>query len=157
MTMAGKISKQSKQRRPGSLEEEAVLNVFRTAEVLNQGSEAFLKIYGLTRTQYNVLRILRGAGPEGMPCSQLGERMIARDPDITRLLDRMESGGFVERARSCKDRRIVNTRITSKALKLIGEMDQPLMELLNAKLGCLGKSGLSQLIDLLERTRNAWQ
>jgi DNA-binding MarR family transcriptional regulator len=155
--MASKLAEESKQRRSGSLEEEAVLNVFRTAEVLNQGAEAFLKAYGLTRTQYNVLRILRGAGPEGMPCSQLGERMIARDPDITRLLDRMESGGFVERARSCKDRRIVNTRITSKALKLIGEMDQPLIKLLHSKLGRLGKSRISQLIDLLEQTCDAWQ
>src|ERR1700744_6638827 len=155
--MANSSPEKPQKRRSGDLEEQAVLNVLRTAEVLNQQAELFLKAFGLTRTQYNVLRILRGADADGMPCSQLADRMIARDPDITRLIDRMQSNGLVERARSCTDRRVVNTRITPKALTLIGEIDQPLQELLRSKLGRLGKSNLAQLIDLLQQTCEIWR
>src|SRR6266853_5071401 len=89
-----------------SREAEAYLSLLRTADALQTRVEAKLKEFGLTGTQYNALRILRGAGPEGLPCSEIGERMITHDPDITRLLNRLEDRGFVGRSRAKHDRRI---------------------------------------------------
>jgi DNA-binding MarR family transcriptional regulator len=95
-----------KQRVPfTSREQEAYLSLLRTADALQARVEARLKEFGLTGTQYNALRILRGAGPEGLPCCEIGERMITHDPDITRLLNRLEDRGFVERTRARHDRR----------------------------------------------------
>ena len=95
-----------------SLGEEAFLNLQRTADAFMRGFEETLRPFGLTQTQYNVLRILRGARPHGLPCRELGERMITRDPDVTRLLDRLETRGLVARSRDAKDRRVIFTRIT---------------------------------------------
>lgn len=153
--MAGKLANEIKQRSFASPEAEAALNIFKTAETLGQKVNEFLKDFGMTSTQYNVLRILRGAGCSGLPCSQLGERMITRDPDITRLLDRMEKNGWVVRQRGCQDRRVVIARITDEALALIGGMDQPLSEKLNSTLGQLGSHRLTTLISLLEDVRQA--
>src|SRR5215471_12619391 len=89
-----------KQTRPFSgPEQEAYLSLLRTTDKLQTAIEGELKKFGLTGTQYNALRILRGAGAEGLPCSEIGERMITRDPDITRLLDRLQKRGLVERIR----------------------------------------------------------
>src|ERR1700678_3235017 len=102
-----------KQKAPfTSREQEAYLSLLRTTDALQTQSEAGLKDFGLTGTQYNALRILRGAGPEGLPCREIGERMITHDPDITRLLDRLEERGFVERARAKNDRRVIYGKIT---------------------------------------------
>jgi DNA-binding MarR family transcriptional regulator len=124
--------------------EEAFLNLQRTAAALMDGFEEMLKPYGLTHTQYNVLRILRGAGEEGLPCRELGERMITRDPDVTRLVDRMEKRGLVLRARTSRDRRIIFTRITEAGLALLSKLDEPVAEFHSR-----------HLIDLLESARNA--
>ena len=121
--------------------------------MLGQRVNEFLREFGMTSTQYNVLRILRGAGCSGLACSQLGERMITHDPDITRLLDRMENSGWVLRQRSCQDRRVVIAKITEDALTLIGKMDEPLAERLKSTLGQLGSPALTTLIDLLENVR----
>src|ERR1700674_2592804 len=94
------------------LEAQVFVSLLRTADALARGAESLLKPTGLSATQYNVLRILRGAGKEGLACREVGCRMISRDPDITRLLDRMESRGLIARARGEEDRRVVKTRIT---------------------------------------------
>ena len=113
--MSGKLTKELGQTKPFALrEEEAFLNLARTFEFLQQQLADLLKQFQLTPTQYNVLRILRGAGEEGVTCSQAAERMLTPDPDMTRLLDRMENRSLIQRERSRQDRRIVITRITGK-------------------------------------------
>jgi DNA-binding MarR family transcriptional regulator len=152
--VSGKLSVEINQSKPfGLVEEEAALNVMRTAEVMGQWKNAFFKDFGLSHTQYNVLRILRGAGGEGLPCSQLGERMITKDPDVTRLLDRMEARELVLRERSSEDRRVVVTKISRKGLKLLDEIAQPLQAQLKSTLGTISKTKLLDLIELLERVR----
>ena len=125
-----------------------------TAYQLKCVVSATLKPFDLTAEQYNVLRILKGAGENGMACGEIGERMIRRDPDITRLLDRMEQRGWVERARNGKDRRVVTSRITDKGAKLAAQMEQPLLDLHRRQLGKLGEKGLRTLIELLETVRS---
>ena len=153
--MAGKLITEIKQTKPFDLvEEEAVLDIARTAEVLGQIMAEFMRDYQLSPTQYNVLRILRGAGEAGATCSQIGERMISHDPDITRLLDRLESRGLIARERCKEDRRVVKTRITQEGSGLLGRIDDPLRTLLRARLGGIGESRLSALIDQLEQIRD---
>ena len=101
-----------------SREQEAYLSLLRTADALQAQVEGKLKEFGLTGTQYNALRILRGAGPDGLPCREIGERMITHDPDITRLFNRLEDRGFVERTRARHDRRVIYGKITAAGLKL---------------------------------------
>ncbi|HLB86731.1 MAG TPA: MarR family transcriptional regulator, partial [Terriglobales bacterium] len=93
--------------------------LLRAAERLSQDAEQLVKEYGLTGTQYNVLRILRGAEPAGLPCKGISDRMISHDPDMTRLLDRMEKRGLITRERQFDDRRVVKTRITSEGLDIL--------------------------------------
>ena len=125
----------------------------RTADALQTQVEARLKEFGLTGTQYNALRILRGAGQEGLPCREIGERMITRDPDVTRLLDRLEDRGFVQRARAKLDRRVIYGKITAAGLKLLREMDGPLEKFGREMLRHVGQDKLKQLIELLELVR----
>jgi len=133
-----------------------MLNVVRTAEVLQRAVADFLKEFDLSAVQYNVLRILRGAGTAGATCSQIGERLLTHDPDITRLLDRMESRGLLERARSTEDRRVVITRISPSGLALVGKIDRPLTELIRNRLGNFGRDALAGMITGLERMREAF-
>jgi len=135
------------------LEEQVFVNVMRTADALARGGEALLKPTGLSATQYNVLRILRGAGTQGLACREVGCRMISRDPDITRLLDRMESRGLIARAREEQDRRVVKTRITPEGLRVLAELDAPVQELHRRQLHHLLAKELRQLSRLLERVR----
>src|SRR5258705_13749610 len=136
-----------------SREQEAYLSVLRTADALQSQVEAKLKEFGLTGTQYNALRILRGAGPEGIPCSEIGERMITRDPDVTRLLDRLQKRGLVERSRGKQDRRVIYGKITTAGLKLLREMDAPLEKHGRELLRHVSQTDLKLLIDLLEQVR----
>jgi len=129
------------------------MNLQRTADYLLRGVEEALKPAGLTPSQYNVLRILRGAGPDGLSCREIAERMLTRDPDMTRLLDRLEQRGLVSRARSTSDRRVVVTRITASAMKLLASLDEPIEELHRKQLRHLGREGLKQLTALLEEAR----
>jgi DNA-binding MarR family transcriptional regulator len=143
-----------KQQRPfESLEQEALLNVLRTADALMQEIAAVLKPFKLSHSQYNVLRILRGASPDGLACQELSERMISRDPDITRLLDRLEARGLVTRTRDQKDRRIVTVRITPEGLRLLETLDKPMAEADRHPLQHLGEQRLRTLIKLLELAR----
>jgi DNA-binding MarR family transcriptional regulator len=135
------------------LEAEVFVNLFRAADALARGAESLLKSTGLSGAQYNVLRILRGAGSEGLACSEIGCRMISRDPDITRLLDRMESRGLIARARGKEDRRVVKTRITAEGLRVLEKLDAPVRELHRRQLHHIPAKELRQLSRLLERVR----
>ena len=149
-----RLQAELKQKIPfGSREQEAYLALLRTADALQSNIEAKLKEFGLTGTQYNALRILRGAGAEGLPCSEVGERMITRDPDITRLLDRLQKRGLVERSQGKRDRRVVCGKITAAGLKLLREMDRPIEKHGREMLRHVGQEKLEQLIDLLELVR----
>ncbi len=154
--MSGRIKTEIKQTKPfSSLEVEAMINLQRTADVMTRCFAEALKEIDLSPTQYNVLRILRGAGTKGLSCCEIGERMITKDPDITRLLDRMEKRGLVRRARDTQDRRVVTTRITPEGALLAEKMAQPLNDLTRRQLSHLGQKGLRDLIDLLERARES--
>lgn len=133
-----------------SLEEQAFVALQRTADQLARRVAEMLKPYGLSPTQYNALRILRGAGPPGLACRQLGERMINRDPDITRLVDRLQRRGLVERGRGTQDRRVITTRITAAGLAALKELDGPIAEYHRRLLGHLGGRRLHSLIRLLQ-------
>jgi MarR family transcriptional regulator, organic hydroperoxide resistance regulator len=137
-----------------SREQEAYLALLRTADALQTEVEAWLKEFGLTGTQYNALRILRGAGPEGLPCREIGQRMITHDPDITRLLNRLEDRGFVKRTRAKNDRRVICGKITPAGLKLLREMDSPLEKRGREMLRHVGQEKLEELIELLELVRS---
>jgi MarR family transcriptional regulator, organic hydroperoxide resistance regulator len=152
--MAAQLQSELMQQKPfESLEQEALLNVLRTADVLMQRIAAVLKPFKLSHSQYNVLRILRGAGPDGLACQEVAERMISRDPDITRLLDRLEVRGLVTRMRDQKDRRVVTVRITPEGLRLLEALDQPIAEVDRQPLQHLGEQRLRTLIKLLELAR----
>jgi DNA-binding MarR family transcriptional regulator len=139
------------------IEEEALLNVVRTAEVLQGAIADFLKEFDLSPVQYNVLRILRGAGAAGATCSQIGERLLTRDPDITRLLDRMEARELIVRERSKEDRRVVIARISERGAALVGSIDQPLRKLNKSRLREFAEDELAGLIAGLERLRAAFE
>jgi DNA-binding MarR family transcriptional regulator len=152
--VVGRLSDEIKQGRPfASLEEEALLGIQRTASVLDQVVAEALKPYDLSITQYNALRILRGAGAAGLACQEISERMITRDPDITRLLDRLEARKLIERSRSPRDRRVVLVRISEQGRRLLSTMDSSITGLPKRVLGHLGKRRVKLLIELLERAR----
>jgi DNA-binding MarR family transcriptional regulator len=139
-------------RRLGSREEAAFVDLLRTCDLLSRAPAQILKAEDLSPTQYNVLRILRGS-PEGLTCGEIARRMITRDPDVTRLLDRMEKRGLISRSRDGKDRRTVMGRITPKGRELLDHLDEPIQETHRKQLGHLGRSRLSALTELLAATR----
>jgi DNA-binding MarR family transcriptional regulator len=139
-------------RRIGSREEDAFLDLLRTCDLLSRGLAHLLKSEDISATQYNVLRILRGS-PAGLPCGEIASRMITRDPDVTRLLDRLERRGLISRSRDAKDRRAVVARITPEGLKLLERLDEPIQEGHRKQLGHLGRERLSTLIELLAAAR----
>ena len=144
-----------KQRKPfQSLQQEVFLEVLRTGHALVQDLVDRLKPYGLTQPQYNVLRILRGAGASGLPTGEVGARMVAsREPDVTRLLVRMERSGLVRRERDPDNRRIVTARITREALRVLQALDQPVLDMHADQLKHMTRRELEQLATLLERAR----
>lgn len=150
VTLQGAI----RQRRPfQSLEVEAFLNVQRTADALMRGLTDVLRSHDLSPTQYNVLRILRGSEPVGLPCGDIAARMVTRDPDVTRLLDRMERRGLVTKTRERSDRRVVRVRITTAGLELVNKLDRPIADLHQGQFAHLGERRLRSLIDALEQVR----
>lgn len=144
---------QARRRHSGSLEEATFLDLLRTTDILSRGLNHILKAEDLSATQYNVLRILRGA-PEGLPCGEIANRMITRDPDVTRLLDRLEKSALIARSREIKDRRTVMARITSAGLKLLAKLDRPVQAGHRRQLGHLGPRQLKTLTDLLQVARS---
>ena len=143
----------SSTRRSGVLEEQAFVALATTADLLARRLEPVLRAAEISPTQYNVLRILRGA-PEGLSCSEIASRMITRDPDITRLLDRMEKRTLVSRCRETKDRRMVLTRITEIGRKLLKQLDSPILDAHHLQLGHLGPEKLRNLLKLLEEAQH---
>ena len=144
--------KPSTKRRPGSREEAAFVELWRTCDLLSRGFAPLLRSEDISATQYNVLRILRGS-PEGLPCGEIASRMITRDPDVTRLLDRMEKRSLISRSRDTKDRRTVIGKITPEGLKLLARLDEPIQEIHRKQLGHLGRNRLSALTELLSDAR----
>jgi len=136
-----------------SLEQEAFIAILRTADQLDLRITELLKPYNLSPTQFNALRILRGAGQSGLPCSEVGERMINHDPDITRLMDRLEKRGLVQRRRDQKDRRVITARILPAGLDLLRTIDQPLEEFHRRMMSNMGEQKLKSLLHLLELAR----
>jgi DNA-binding MarR family transcriptional regulator len=142
---------------PDTLDARVFVSLMRTADALSRGTEALLKPYNLSGTQYNVLRILRGAGEQGLACREVGCKLISRDPDITRLLDRMESRGLIARAREKEDRRVVKTRITAEGMSLLHDLDEPVRELHRRQMQHLTAKQLKQLSILLDRAREPFE
>jgi len=142
-----------KRRRVACPEEAALLDLVRTCDLLSRGPAQVLKEEDLSPTQYNVLRILRGA-PEGLACGEIASRMITRDPDITRLLDRLEKRALISRCRETKDRRTVMARITREGLKLLARLDEPIKDIHRKQLGHLGRERLGALAELLRLARS---
>ncbi|HUQ20370.1 MAG TPA: MarR family transcriptional regulator [Gemmatimonadaceae bacterium] len=152
--MTTHLKEEIKQNRPFvSIEQEAMLSIQRTDAILGYAIIEALKPFDITPTQYNVLRILRGAGPDGLCREDIRERLIAQVPDVTRLIDRLEQVGYVDRARDTKDRRLVNTRITESGLELLEKLDAPMNAAHEQQLGHLTKAELKTLIALLAKAR----
>lgn len=133
-------------------EEDAFVSLLRTADVLARGAEGVLKAADVLPAQYNVMRILRGS-PDGLPCSEIARRMISRDPDMTRLLDRMEKRGLISRHRSPEDRRVVLTRITDAGLLVLAQLDEPVRAAHQRQLGHMDQERLAALVELLRAAR----
>jgi DNA-binding MarR family transcriptional regulator len=152
--MSPRIQDEIQQTKPfPSLEDEVLISLLRTADVALRPLTEVLKAESLSHTQYNVLRILRGAGPGGLSCREVAERMVTREPDLTRLLDRLERRGLIARGREAKDRRVVVTRITRDGLALLERLDEPAAASSRRALGHLGPEGLRTLARLLEKVR----
>lgn len=134
------------------LAEHVYLELLRTTDLLSRKVAEALKDADLSAAQYNVLRILRGA-PEALPCGEIADRMITRDPDVTRLLDRMENRGLISRSRESKDRRMVLARITGEGLRLLTRLDVPVQKTHLRQLGHLGHKHLQLLAGLLRSCR----
>lgn len=149
-----KLKDEIVQSRPfSSAAEEVLLNLMRTADCLQRAVQRATRAHGVTGTQYNVLRILRGAHPEGLTCSAIGERMITADPDITRLLARLKSMGLIRQQRDKRDRRVVWTHIAPAGLTLLAAMDPLVQEMPVKMLGHIDAAELQHLIQLLELAR----
>jgi DNA-binding MarR family transcriptional regulator len=136
-----------------SLHQEAHLNIARTEAVLGDALERVLKAHGIGTTQYNVLRILRGAGPDGLCRNEIRDRLLTRMPDVTRLLDRMEEAELVTRARGTDDRRLVSTRLTARGRRLVDSLDAPVAEEHRRRLGHMSEAQLKALVELLTLAR----
>lgn len=154
--MAATLKAEIKQKAPfASVEQEVYLNLLRTGDALSQRVETLLRSSGLSGTQYNVLRILRGAGRTGLTCGETGERMVTHDPDITRLLDRLEKRELIARSRDTRDRRVVTTRITPQGLRLLATLDKPLTELHRSLFRHVPQRELKKLSSLLDKVRES--
>lgn len=153
--MAGKLQREIKKRQPfESLEHEAILNLLRTSDRIQLRFARLFREHGLTASQYNVLRILRGEG-QPLPCLEIADRMIAAVPGITGLIDRLEAMGLVTRDRSLEDRRVVYVAITDKAREQLGRLDGPVAELNKALVGHLNTAELQEFSRLLEKARQS--
>jgi len=148
---------QARPAKPKSVEHDVFVNAQRTADWLMRDLEELLKERHLSPTQYNVLRILRSSGTGGsggLACHEIAERMFTRDPDMTRLLDRLEEHGLITRSRERQDRRVIRVRISGDGLKLLRELDEPVRSMHRRQLGHLGEKRLRLLARLLEAARH---
>jgi DNA-binding MarR family transcriptional regulator len=149
-----KVSEEIRQRVPfSSLEREAAVTLLKTGDVLRHAIESTLRPWGVSPEQYNVLRILRGAGEEGLPTLEIADRMLARSPNITRLVDKMVEKGLAERRARGEDRRVVRVVGTDKARALLAELDAATEESLG-KLSSMPRAHLRELVALLDEIRD---
>lgn len=147
------LQQELKKKQPfESLEQEAILNILRTSDIFHNQFGRLFREYGLTPSQYNVLRILRGEG-KPMPSLEIADRMVQVVPAITGLIDRLQAQNFVNRKRCTEDRRVVFIEITSKALSLLKEIDEPDLDLHRKLIGHLSSDELAELSRLLEKAR----
>lgn len=154
--MTESLQKQLKKKHPFEVPQEEVnLNIQRTYGVLMGPVGKLLKEHKLSAPLYNILRILRGVGADGLPCSQIGERMVTREPDVTRLVDRLLKAGWVQRERSAEDRRVVSVKLTASGKKLVNKLDEPMTNLHRETLGHLTKAEMKELNRLLIKARDA--
>ncbi len=149
------LREELKQQKPfRSLEEEVSLNLFRTVALLEDASDTLFVSYGITAAQYNVLRILRGAGNIGLGRNEIRERMVSRMPDVSRLLERMEQAGWIKRERSATDRRCIPTTLTTKGLELLAHLHDPLADLQHQQFAHISLGQLHFLVETLTQIRN---
>lgn len=150
------LKREIAQERPfSSPAEEALLNLMRTADCLHRASQHRIRPWGITSTQYNVLRILRGSHPQGLTCSAIGDRMITAEPDITRLLARLKALKLIRQQRDTRDKRVLWTQISPAGLALLAEMDPAIQQMPKELLGHLEDGQLTNLIHLLELARRS--
>jgi DNA-binding MarR family transcriptional regulator len=140
----------------GPLEDHVFVALVKAADTLALQAEQLFKASGLSATQYNVLRILRGAEPTGLACRAIGDRMISHDPDITRLLDRMEKRGLITRERQTDDRRVVKTRITPAGLAALKTLDAPVREMHKKQFAHISATKLKTLSELLSELQSGF-
>lgn len=153
-----RIYDEIRQTRPfPTVSEEAAVALLRTADLVRRSVSEVVEPHGITPQQYNVLRILRGAGESGLPTLEIAERMIEEAPGITRLIDRLESKQLVRRQRCPKDRRRVFCMITSEGLELLRRLEAPIAAANAATMDKLEQKDLAQLIELLDRTRDVFR
>lgn len=153
--MASRLQRELKQNRPfHAPTQEAAVSLMRTADLVRRSISAVVEPYDITLQQYNVMRILRGAGEAGLPTLEIAERMIEQTPGITRLIDRLETKKLVHRERCLTDRRQVFCRITKDGLSLLARLDDPIRDAEKVALAELSERQLSQLVSLLDRARN---
>ena len=142
------------QERPfSSPEEEAFLYLMRTSDALHRAAQRRIKPWGVPSTQYNVLRILRGAQPHGLTCAAVGNRMITAEPDITRLMNRLKAMKLIRQQRDRHDRRVVWTQISASGLELLKAMDPEIERATLELLGHMSHEQLAELTHLLELAR----
>ena len=150
------IQKEIRERKPfRSRRQEGNLALLRTADLLRRAGERLVQPHGITGQQYNVLRILRGAGSEGLPTLEIAQRMIEQSPGITRLLDRLDAKKLVRRERCAHDRRQVLCYITPAGRELLAQLDEPVNQLDDANLGMLSAADVDRLIRILDAIRAA--
>lgn len=152
--MPGRLRQELRQKRPfSSVQEEVVLSILRTADHVVVPLNEVLRRAELSHSQYNILRILRGAGEGGLPCGEIGGRMVRRDPDVTRLLDRLDARGLITRTRGTKDRRVVCASITAAGLELLAALDDPVEQSVERALADVPLARLRLLLEVLEEIR----
>jgi len=152
--MAGRLKQELRLKRPfRNAQQEAFLNIMRTADALEHEVEMLLKLFGVTSVQYNVLRILHSVGEAGRTCSDIGRRMVERHPDITRLLDRMEHAGLIRRRRDGRDRRTVTAQITLAGSVIVQQLEQPLSTLHQKQFAALSDAQVYEMIEGMEKIR----
>jgi DNA-binding MarR family transcriptional regulator len=152
--MRSAVQREIRQQRPfRSRSQEAIIALLRTVDIVRRPLGRIVEVQGITLQQYNVLRILRGAGPEGLPTLEIADRMVERAPGITGLMDRLEARNLVKRLRCPRDRRRVLCFVTDRGLELLLQLDEPMRLADEACLGMLNRQGLSTLIRLLDQIR----
>lgn len=152
--MAAGLQQEIRKKKPFELpEQEAGLNLLRTVDAVRLPFDRLFAAHRLSGPKYNVLRILRGHGGEGLPCTEVASQMITRMPDITRLVDRLEQAKWVERARTSSDRRVVLVRLTADGKALLDRLDAPIRELHRQTLGHMTRGELAELNRLLVKAR----